>query len=485
LPEHNQQALSVNIDLKATVGKFVARRGLVLLGDRVLVAVSGGPDSAALLHLLHELREELGLRLEVAHLQHGIRGDEAREDARFVAALAEQLGLPFHLKEIDLPTMKTKAGKGNLEELARAERYRFFADVVRERKLDKVATAHTRNDQAETVLMWMLRGAGMKGLGGIEPLHLIKPNPSDGSESLTVVRPLIEVSKAEILEFLHERNLSYRVDRTNQDPALLRNWIRLDLLPSLQGRTGANIAERLSRQATLIRDEDRLLDQLAQQRYDAMGGAKGLDRRMLLREPKALQRRVLRLWIEQMRGHLRGLDFVHVEELLRLIESKTPQGRISIPGGWDFVREYEALRLAKRAPGFKRLCYSYDLSIGQDLRIPEAGVQLLSERVEAPAGPWPAEPTEVVFDIGVLTESLLVRNFRRGDRIRPLGMTGHKKVKDLYIDNKIPLSVRANWPLLAMGREILWIPGYARSELGRVSEKTRSLLRIRLVSIGA
>jgi tRNA(Ile)-lysidine synthase len=216
-----------------------------------------------------------------------------------------------------------------------------------------------------------------------------------------------------------------------------------------------------------------------------MGGAEGLDRRMLLREPKALQRRVLRLWIEQTRGHLRGLDFVHVEELLRLIESMTPQGRISIPGGWEFVREYEALRLAKRAPGFKRLCYSYDLSIGQDLRIPEAGVQLLSERVEAPAGPWPAEPTEAVFDIGVLTESLLVRNFRRGDRIRALGMTGHKKVKDLYIDNKIPLSVRAKLPLLAMGREILWIPGYARSELGRVSEKTQSLLRIRLVSIGA
>ena len=144
---------------------------MITPGGDLLVAVSGGPDSVALLHLLYDLREELELRLEVAHLQHGIRGAEAQEDARFVAELAEKLGLPFHLKEVNLRQIKSAAGKGNLEALARAERYRFFADVARERNLGKIATAHTQDDQAETVLMWLLRGSGMKGLGGMPPTH--------------------------------------------------------------------------------------------------------------------------------------------------------------------------------------------------------------------------------------------------------------------------------------------------------------------------
>jgi tRNA(Ile)-lysidine synthase len=464
---------------------FIASNRLFSPADRILVAVSGGPDSMALLHTLFDLREELSLHLEVAHLQHGIRGEEAKEDARFVAALTRQLGLPFHLKEIDLPGIKTDARNGNLEALARAERYRFFADVVRARKLDKVATAHTQDDQAETVLMWILRGAGMKGLGGMAPLHRVKTPEAEDGESLTVVRPLLEVSKSEILEYLKEGQFSFRIDRSNLDPALLRNWIRLELLPMIQRRVGENVPARLSRQAELIRDEDDLLDQLARRRYDAMRGAIGLNRTALLQEPKALQRRVLRLWIEQMRGHLRGLDFVHVEELLHLIAAKAPQGRASIPGGWALVREYDALRLEKSRRGSKRLCYSYKFEVGKILRIFEASVQIHSERVDGPIDGLPAELTAAAFDLEALPTDLAVRNFRLGDRFRPLGMTGHKKVKDLFIDHKVPLSIRATLPLLATGQEVLWIPGYARSETARVSEKTQSILRIKVVSIGA
>ena len=175
---------------------FIEKHRLLSRGDRVLVAVSGGPDSVALLHLLIELREEFQLDLEVAHLQHGIRGEEAREDARFVAALADQLGLPFHLREVSVPEIRTAAGKGNLEALARDERYRFFAELVGARGLNKVATAHTRDDQAETVLMRFLRGSGMTGLGGMAPLHRVKSAGLD----LAVIRPLLETSKAELLQ---------------------------------------------------------------------------------------------------------------------------------------------------------------------------------------------------------------------------------------------------------------------------------------------
>ena len=155
--------------LQDQVKKTIEKHQMIKQGDDLLVAVSGGPDSVALLHLLCDLREELELHLEVAHLQHGIRGAEAQEDARFVAELAEKLGLPFHLKEVDLPRIRSAAGKGNLEALARVERYRFFAAVARERKLGKIATAHTQDDQAETVLMWLLRGSGLEGFRRYAP----------------------------------------------------------------------------------------------------------------------------------------------------------------------------------------------------------------------------------------------------------------------------------------------------------------------------
>jgi tRNA(Ile)-lysidine synthase len=475
--------MGINEKAKATIERYA----LVSRADRLLIAVSGGPDSVALLHLLYELREEFQLHLEVAHLQHGIRGDEAKEDARFVAELAERLKLPFHLKEINLPEMKFDAGKGNLEALAREERYRFFAEVVRERELDKVATAHTEDDQAETVMMWLLRGAGMKGLSGMSPVHRLRVATPGTSMNmpLTVVRPLLDVSKSEILAYLDDRKCAYRVDRSNQNIALLRNWIRLELLPKIHQRVGRGFSARLSHQAELLRDEDFLLEELARKSYEKMRDSKGLSRAGLLCEPKALQRRILRHWIGLERGHLRGLEFVHIEELLRLIKEGPPQSRLSIPGGWELVREYDTVKLAKASRSLKRICYTYEFSIGTVLRIPEAGMQLCSQEVNISVEAVPTDPMEALFDREALPRNLVVRNFRRGDRFKPLGMTGHKKVKGLFIDKKVPLSGRATLPLLATGDEILWIPGYGRSDTARLTEKTTSILHIKAVPIGA
>jgi tRNA(Ile)-lysidine synthase len=463
---------------------FVRQHHLLADSDRILVAVSGGPDSVALLHLLLDLRDEFSLYLEVAHLQHGIRGEEAKQDARFVAELAESLKLPFHLKEIDLPRMKSNAGRGNLEAWAREERFRFFAEVARERKLDKVATAHTQDDQAETVLMWLLRGTGMKGLGGMSPVHRHRVATGDSTDTLTVIRPLLEVSKTEIVEYLDERKLNYRVDRSNLDSSLLRNWIRLELLPKIQQRVGRGFSARLSHQAELLRDEDSLLAELARKSYEGMHDSNSLSRGAVLREPKALQRRILRHWIGRTRGHLRGLEFVHIDELLRLIKEGPSQGRMSIPGGWELVREYETLKLAKASRSLKRICYTYELSIGTVLPIPEAGIQLYSEQVDSSFGPMPTGPMEALFDLEALPRRLVVRNFRPGDRFEPFGMSGHKKVKHLFIDKKVPLSVRASLPLLATGAEVLWIPGYGRSDIARLTDKTTSVLHIKAVPIG-
>jgi len=458
--------------------------GLLVPGDRILVAVSGGPDSVALLRLLVELRDEFQLHLEVAHLQHGIRGEEAREDARFVAALADQLGLPFHLKEVSVPAIRAAAGKGNLEALARQERYRFFAEVARARGLHKVATAHTLDDQAETVLMRFLRGSGMKGLGGMAPLQRMESIGSGSLSGLTVIRPLLQVSKAEILNYLAEKHQACRLDRTNRDTALQRNWIRLDLLPKIRERVDGRLSERLGQQAELMRDDEKLLAELSRRKLEEISTANGLRRDALLAEPIAMQRRLLRLWIEAARGNLRGLDFVHIDELLRLIKDGAPQGRLAIPGGWELAREYDVLKLVRRLARIERECYSYDFTVGSTLRILEASRELRSEVVKPPLAELPADLSAAVFDSAYLTGPLTVRNFRHGDYFQPLGMTGHKKIKDLFIDNKVALAVRAKLPLLVLGQEILWVPGYGRSAIARVSADTKSILRLKLVTLG-
>jgi tRNA(Ile)-lysidine synthase len=471
--------------LQDQVKKTIEKHQMIAPGEGLLVAVSGGPDSVALLHILYSLREDLRLRLEVAHLQHGIRGVEAQEDAKFVAQLAAKLRLPLHLKEIDLPRIRSAAGKGNLEALARAERYRFFAAVARERKLGKIATAHTQDDQAETVLMWLLRGSGLKGLGGMPLVHPLDLANVELASRLLVVRPLLYVSRAEIEEYLKEKDLTFRLDRSNQDLSFLRNWIRLKLIPQLKEKIDGNLLARLAQQTELIRQEDDLMDGLARGVLDEIRTAEGINRGSLLRHSKAMQRRLLRLWIEATRGHLRGLDFQHVESLLDLIADGPPQGRLSIPGGWQLVKEYETLKLDKqsRKMGQQCPCYSYNLRAGKDLLIHEAGLTIQSLEISPSLAGLPDNFMEAVFDIASLTADLTLRNFRRGDRFQPLGMTGHKKVKELFIEKKVPLAVRASLPLLVLGDEVIWIPGYGRSEYGKVTRVTKAILHLKAVPV--
>jgi len=467
--------MGIQEKVRATIQRF----GLCYAGDRLLVAVSGGPDSVALLRLLIDLRQELDLHLEVGHLQHGIRGDAAREDARFTAKLAENFGLPFHLKNVSVPEIKSAAGTGNLEALARDERYRFFAELVRDRGLNKVATAHTQNDQAETVLMWFLRGSGITGLGAMAPLHHMKSAGLD----LLVIRPLLETSKAELLEYLSETGQGFQLDHTNQDPRLLRNWIRLELLPKIRERVDGRLSERLGQLAELMRDEDRLLADLVLDMLQKVRDGNDVRRDLLLAQPAAMQRRLLRLWITERRGNLRGVDFVHIEELRRLIDQGPPHGRLALPGGWELAREYDRLKLVRRQPRLKRQCYAYDFAAGSTLRVAEAGWEIRSELIQPPLEHFPTDQTEAVFDAACLTGPLTVRNFRNGDFLQPLGMPGHRKIKDLFIEQKLPLAQRATMPLLILGREVLWVPGFRRSERAKLTNSTALILRLKLVSL--
>lgn len=469
------------MDIQDKVRETLQKHEMLQEGDGVLVAVSGGPDSIALLHLLVELREERSLRLEVAHLHHGIRGEEARRDALFVADLAKTLELPFHLKEINLAEVKSEKGKGNLEAMAREERYHFFGALAEERGISKVATGHTQDDQAETVLMWLLRGTGRRGLGGMSPVRPLNTKGDSCSEGPLVIRPLIDVSREEICRYLEKKSLEYRTDWTNEETKLLRNWIRLHLLPELKQNIDPMLPARLVHLAEVLRDEERFLQHNAREELRKVQDGKDLSRAVFLQRDKGLQRRLLRLWIERVLGDLRRFDFQHIEDALRLIAQGRPQGRLSLPRGWELVRDYEILRLEKRKPKVKPVCYCYPLAYDSELDIIEAAVKIRTQRLSSAPAVWPTDATEAFFDLSSLPRELTVRNFRRGDRFQPLGMKGHKKVKDLFIEKRLSLSVRSRLPLILAAEEILWIPGYARSDLAKILPETKEILRVKVL----
>jgi tRNA(Ile)-lysidine synthase len=341
----------------------------------------------------------------------------------------------------------------------------------------KVATAHTRDDQVETALMWLLRGGGRRGLGGMPPIR-----PLGAGTGVKLIRPLIDCSKAEVLDYLKDRGIEYRTDATNRDSTLLRNWIRLELLPQLRARIDSRLDERLAHLGDIFREEDKILDGLADDILDAAVRGGDLPRAALLQVEKGMRRRVMRLWIEEVTGGLRGLSFDQVEDCLKLGLNGPPQGRVSLGRGWEMIREYENLGLRKQSVKESRqTCYTYDLFPGGDLLVPEAGVRIRSSLHSQWSQPGAGEE-QAIFDLRCLGPTLTVRNFRAGDRFRPLGMTGKKKVKDLFIDKKAPSAVRRALPFLLSGEEILWIPGYARSEAAKVTPYTRRILKVEIVS---
>jgi tRNA(Ile)-lysidine synthase len=347
--------------------------------------------------------------------------------------------------------------------------------------LNKIATAHTQDDQAETVLMCLLRGTGRKGLGGMSPRQCVNAIHADSSKELTVIRPLLGIAKEELLQFLAQKNLEFCLDRSNDDTAYLRNWLRLELLPLLKERIDSRLPSRLAQMAEVLRDEANYLDILGQEELDSLRVDASLSRAGFLRRPAAVQRQVMRLWIRRARGHLRGLDFDHIEALLRMIADGPPQSQLAIPGGWELIREYDNLRVVRAGRKSKPPCYEYPFLIDSLLPVPEAGMTIHGRRMPNSRAALPENHLEAIFDSAALTGPLVIRNFRHGDRFQPLGMSGHKKVKDLFIEKKAPLTTRAVLPLLVMGGEILWLPGYGRSEIGRVGVDAGEILHVNVV----
>ncbi len=308
------------------IAHFIDRHEMFRPGDRVGVAVSGGSDSVFLLHALRELAPRWNLELSVVHIEHGIRGEASVDDAEFVSKLAGELGLPFHLHRADVPALMD-----NLEQAARGVRIEFYRELLQSSRLDRIATGHTRSDQAETVLYRLMRGSGLAGLAGILPIT--EPG---------LVRPLLELTRPEIQYWLCQRSIVWREDQTNQDRSYARNRLRHDVLPMLAESFNPRLEEALANLATLAKDEERYWEAEIDRLQPAIHEPLVIPVSTLTCVPAAVARRLIRRLIQTLKGDLRQIEFAHVERILGMAQSTEGHDRVQIPG----PRHLPVLRMA-------------------------------------------------------------------------------------------------------------------------------------------
>jgi tRNA(Ile)-lysidine synthase len=458
----------------ARVIETIERFRMFQTGQRVGVGVSGGADSVSLLHVLFELAPRWNLHLSVLHLDHRLRGEESREDARFVEQLAAELGLPFSLAEVDIAGLARERGE-NLEQCARDERRRFFSEFLQSSALDRVAVGHTRSDQAETVLFRFLRGSGTAGLAGIRPVT---------KEGL--VRPLIGVERDVVEQFLRERKIAWRQDSTNASLEFARNRIRHDLLPALRREWNPAITEMLAHTAEWALEEESYweaeIDRLSARLLVVKPPAVYLRADDLRNLPAAAARRLARRAIEIVKGDLRTIDFAHIVAVLKLASQPEGDGRLQVPGV-DVYRSFEWLRLGP--PGMDNLenrNFRFPAPVPGNVLLPGGASVIVLELIEN------THVTELsdsrynrdvnCLDWDRISGALEVRNWRPGDQYRPVGHSGEEKIKLLFQHARIPLWERRSWPVITSQGEIVWARRFGPAADRAATSQSRVLLKI-------
>lgn len=460
--------------LEARVATFVRAQRMVVAGDRLLVAVSGGPDSVALLSMLSRWRKVWRLDLRAVHFNHGLRGLESDEDARFVTDLCAELDVALEVVPLDLTDGMRNHKAGSLQERARHARYAALERMTRKTGAKRIAVGHTADDQAETVMMWMLRGAGTTGLGGIPPMR-----------DAWVVRPLLHTSREDVLAYLKRRRLGFRFDSTNASDRYLRNRIRHHLMPVLQ-RFNPSIVTVLARQADLVRDDDRCLDFMAGQ-WEAQELSADEDEIVFLRSrfldlPVALQRRIARRIIREVTGRRQGPSRSLVDWMVRQI-IEGPSGAVGTMGQALVIREYDRIRVVRNASTSATAWEGHEgalaVSIPSTVTWVPSGHRLDFSMRETRDDPM--RPGMAAFDADQFTGPLLIRSWLPGDSFCPCGMKGRrKKLQDFFSDLKVPRATRRRIPLIVAPEGILWVGGYRTDHRFRVRASTRHILVIQM-----
>jgi tRNA(Ile)-lysidine synthase len=513
--ERGSPAVSVPVSASAVgqVRQFVERHGCFTAGQTVVVAVSGGADSLCLLHVLCALRQDLGIRLHVGHLDHCLRGEAAAADARFVARTAVHLGLPATIEDRDVLAYQ-RLHRLTLEEAAREVRYCFLLEVAQRTGAAAVATGHTADDNVETLVLHWLRGAGLAGMRGIPAVRGLEGfvyggernggggEPAGGALSklpaappVLLVRPLLALTRAQTEAYCQENGLAFRQDETNEDLRVARNRIRRQLLPELESFNSGIRATLLRAAQAAADDYDYISGQTASvwpgvaapSRQPAAGLT--LHRGAFRDQPPALQRGLLRRALQQLWGGWQDFGWVHLESLRLAVCQGRVGTVVDLPHGLALTVGYEDANLSPRArsgsvpapdPVLPLLLVD-TVPVRAPGTTPLPGTAWRLEVEEAPApGALAGDRGEVWVDASVVGANLALRRPLPGDRFQPLGMAGDKKLHDLFVDEKVPREYRARTPVLAAEGRIVWVAGRWLAHWARVRPETRRAWHLRL-----
>jgi tRNA(Ile)-lysidine synthase len=457
------------------VAATITKHSMLSGGEKVLVGLSGGPDSVCLLSVLHSVRKRFTLEISAAYIDHGLRPRETGKEVEFCRSLCERLKVPFYTKAINVKSY-AQDRKMNMQEAARQLRYGAFEEISRDIGAGKIALGHTADDQAETLLMRLFRGSGPTGLSGIPPVRK------------NVIRPLIETGRGEIEKFLEDEKTEYITDSSNLKKNYLRNRIRLSLIPMLR-EYNPDIIETLSKTAAIFRGEERYFEILATKALMKLISRKTDSRIELFLAPleimdKAVMRRVLRRVIDETKG-LRGISFIHIEDIIDLIKSGHSGDRIYLPKGIRVIREYSTLILTSESPV---TLGTYSLTVPGDVILKEAGILIKSSLTTAHELQTQGLNKELrtasgVFDADKLKYPLTVRPRKDGDFFYPAGFGRRKKIQDFFVDEKIPRDERDRVPLVISENDIIWVVGYRGDDRFKVGEGTEKVVRFELKKI--
>ena len=453
------------------------KRRLLSYGDHILVALSGGPDSVALLSILSELASPHRLTLSAAHLNYGLRGEESEEDGRFVAALCRRMNIPL-LTERVAPERLRRAGR-SFQETARDVRYEVLNRLATAAGSTKVALGHTADDQAETILMWMLRGAGVSGMAGIP-----------ATREPWFIRPLLGLTRAEILEYLAAHDIPYRLDSSNETDLYLRNRVRHHLLPVFRQLNPA-ITQVLARQADIMMEEEQWLEELTATHVQALSRSESpneviLDLRGLVGLPVALQRRVVRTLLRTLTG--RNPSYVAITSLLEKVVHGRSGAALDLRSA-RVGRRYDEIVIQAGLRSDE-----YEGTNAEELVLPVPGAvrwpgtgQWLEAHVEASSGDPAEKPGRhrVILDADRVTRPLRVRVWRPGDRFRPAGMRGTVKLQDYFSNMKLPREKRGKVPLVVSSDGIVWVGGHRADGRMLVTGQTTRRLVLELLDGGS
>ena len=482
----------------------IRKYSLVEPGDRVLVAVSGGPDSIALLSILADLGGTGKFHLAAAYFNHGLR-KQAENEARWVAEKAKSFGVPFFSGKAETETRVAK--DRSPQERARLMRYRFFRNTAKREGYNKVAFGHTSTDQAETVLLYIARGTGRGGLAGIPPKRVLE----DTGGEVTVIRPLIECTREEVMSYLNAVGAEWLEDESNLKTDYLRNRIRHLVLPVIRREINPQIEGAVTRVSGILRGEERLLEELSTQAFTncrirvSSGFALSVERLAALIPP--VRRRVLRMAVSEVVQGIRPPGFRVIEELESLLAEGRPNRRISLPGGIRAERVYEKLHFFSREGipegsgtgetygrlGFPNRVDGYEedweieVPVPGEVSIPvpdHTPIQKIRLEVipRSELDTFPDGKRRAVIDWErVRSLPLVIRAYRPGDRFHPLGAPGKKKLKKYFIENRVPVSERKSTLVLVSGGDIVWVAGHRIDDRYRITENTRNVLTIAVV----